>query len=269
MWLATLLLMPLGLSAGGPGSPTTDERTLPEVFGSWIPKPYDHPPTFDEGEPYFDMVNITLGNGKHGQIKVPVRDFPAYLEPLPEPKRQDMKHSTPLPSCRGGGGETSKLTTNQRCAVCESFARFLVGSEAATIAANNPDLEARTNVVSLVMDCDKGFKREDVSSMTLGRVPVGNASTECKKFRDEFSAEYSGTAIDTWIEDVGDKVLRGASTYTADGDVGEFRCYHHPTDAIAANMCVDMECCPGPDCGVSDRGGPVYAVRKDDARDGK
>ena len=63
-----------------------------------------------------------------------------------------------------------------------------------------------------------------------------------ERFRDEFTKEFSATAVEAWIDDLADKVQRGASAYTSDRR--EFRCFHHPTEEIAANMCVDMACCP-------------------------
>ena len=138
---------------------------------------------FDDQAEEFDWVDVMLVGGNKGRIQVP-KTLPLHLRPLPAAKRQDMKHSTALPSCqrvkhRKASG--SSLSENQRCAICEGFARFVVGSEAATLATNNPVLEERANVIALMIDCKKGFHYETVPSITLGRVPVGNASAACAR----------------------------------------------------------------------------------------
>jgi hypothetical protein len=149
---------------------------------------------FDDQAEEFDWVDVMLVGGNKGRIQVP-KTLPLHLRPLPAAKRQDMKHSTALPSCqrvkhsKASGSSLSEhskasgssLSENQRCAMCEGFTRFLVGSEAATLATNNPVLEERANVIALMIDCKKGFHYETVPSITLGRVPVGNASAACAR----------------------------------------------------------------------------------------
>jgi hypothetical protein len=145
--------------------------------------PGSPPAVEDHAVEEFDWVDVMLVGGNKGRIQVP-KTLPLHLRPLPAAKRQDMKHSTALPSCqrvkhRKASG--SSLSENQRCAICEGFARFVVGSEAATLATNNPVLEERANVIALMIDCKKGFHYETVPSITLGRVPVGNASAACAR----------------------------------------------------------------------------------------
>ena len=148
-----------------------EDVTLPAGSTPSAVEDHLHPPPFD-------WVDVLLVGGTKGRIQVP-KTLPLHLRPLPAAKRQDMKHSTALPSCRKASG--ASLSENQRCAMCESFTRFLVGSEAATLATNNPVLEERANVISLMIDCKKGFQYETVPSITLGRVPVGNASAACAR----------------------------------------------------------------------------------------
>ena len=195
-------------------------------------------------EPDVDEFEVLVGGGKK-TLFLP-RKPPPHLQPLSAELRASDKHDEVGHAfCTSSSSSSSSLSTEQKCAVCESVARFWVKSDAIAWARRNATLDSRINVVGLV-DCEQMLQRGDklgVPSITLGRVSVPDAMRACAALRDEASRQISAAGVDAWVDDVADPVSRRWEASGTDID-DPFRCFHDRGEDIAARMCAQMSCCP-------------------------
>eukprot|EP00947_MAST-08B_sp_MAST-8B-sp1_P006106 g6106.t1 len=195
-------------------------------------------------EPDVDEFEVLVGGGKK-TLFLP-RKPPPHLQPLSAELRASDKHDeVGRAFCTSSSSSSSSLSTEQKCAVCESVARFWVKSDAIAWARRNATLDSRINVVGLV-DCEQMLQRGDklgVPSITLGRVSIPDAMRACAALRDEASRQISAAGVDAWVDDVADPVSRRWEASGTDID-DPFRCFHDRGEDIAARMCAQMSCCP-------------------------